>query len=85
MRVLPHRVVPTEKSGGANIHALLVCDFFRADEVRGVAGAGGGDGRVEGMGPGVAEGDAGGGGLDKFTGERVFEHAGLRGHGGSLL
>jgi hypothetical protein len=37
------------------------------------------------MGPGVAEGDAGRSGFDEFAREGVFEHAGLSGHGVSLL
>jgi hypothetical protein len=32
------------------------------------------------MGPGVAKSDAGRSGFDEFTRERIFEHAGLRGH-----
>jgi hypothetical protein len=83
--VLKDRVMAAVESGGADVEALLVRDFFWSDEMVGVAGAGGGDGGVERMSPGVAEGDAGRGGFDEFAGEGVFEHAGLRGHDGSLL
>jgi hypothetical protein len=48
----------------------------------GVAGAGGGDGRVKWMGEGIPEGDARGGGLYWCAGGDAFEHAGLSGHVG---
>ena len=80
MRVLVDGVVTAIEGGGADVEALLVGDFFGADEARGVAGAGGGDGGVEGMGPRVAESDSGRSGFDKLAGERVFKHAGLGGH-----
>src|SRR5882672_10252727 len=55
MGVLENGVMAAVEGGGADVEALLVGDFFGADKARGVAGAGGGDGGVEGMGPGVAE------------------------------
>jgi hypothetical protein len=80
MGVLVNGVMAAVKSGGADVEALLVGDFFGRDQVTRVAGARGGDGGVEGMGPGVPEGYAGRGGFDEFARERIFEHAGLRGH-----
>jgi hypothetical protein len=64
MGVLENGVMAAVEGGGADVEALLVGDFFGADEARGVAGAGGGDGGVEGMGPSVAEGYARRSGLD---------------------
>src|SRR5258706_9641801 len=64
MGVLENGVMSAVEGGGADVEALLVGDFFRADETRGVAGAGGGDGGIEGMGPGVAESYPGRSGLD---------------------
>ncbi len=64
VRVLIHGVMATEVSGGADGDALLVGDFLRADQARGVAGSGGGDGGIIGMCKVIAEGDAGGGGFD---------------------
>src|SRR5271169_2694231 len=49
MRVLIDGMVAAVESGGANIEALLVGDFFGADEAGGVAGARGSDGRIEGV------------------------------------
>ena len=80
MCVLVDGVVTAVESGGADVEALLIGDFFGADEAGGVAGAGGGDGGIEGMRPGVAEGDAGWCAFDKLAGERIFKHARLRGH-----
>ena len=80
MGVLIDGVVAAVESGGADVEALLVGDFFGDDETRGVAGAGGGDGGVVGMREGVAEGDAGRGGFDEFAGAAGFEHAGLGDH-----
>jgi hypothetical protein len=85
MGVLENGVMAAVEGGCADIEALLVGDFFGADETRGVAGTGGSDGGIEGMSPGVAESYAGRSGLDQFTREGIFEHAGLGGHGGSLL
>src|SRR5712671_3900556 len=58
MGVLENGVMAAVESGGADVEALLVGDLFGADEARGVAGAGSGDGGIEGMSPGVAEGYA---------------------------
>ena len=62
--VLVDSVMAAVEGGGANVEALRVSDFFRADEARGVAGACGGDGGVERMSEGVAESDAGRSGFD---------------------
>ncbi len=64
MGVLVDGVMATIERGGADVEALLVGDFFGDDKARGVAGAGGGDGGVVGVGEGVAESDPGGGGFD---------------------
>ena len=61
--VLKDGVVAAVKGGRADVEALLVGDFFGSDEMVGVAGAGGGDGGVKGMGERVSESDAGSGGL----------------------
>ncbi len=84
MGVLVDGVMAAVEGGRADVEALLVGDFFGADETWGVASAGGGDSGIVGMGPGVAEGDAGRSGFDKFAREGIFEHAGLRGHGKNL-
>jgi hypothetical protein len=80
MGVLEDGVMAAVESGGADVEALLVGDFFGVDEARGVAGAGGGDGGIEGVSESVAEGDARRGGFDLFGGVRAVEHAGLGGH-----
>ncbi len=85
MGVLVDGVMATVESSGANVEALLVGDFFRADEARGVAGAGGGNGGVERVSEGVAEGDARRGGFDEFAGARAIKHSGLSSHDGSSL
>ena len=85
MRVLIDGVMAAEKSGGADVEALFVVDFFRADEARGVAGARGGDGGIEGMRESVAESDARWSGLDEFGGISGLEHARLGGHGGEVF
>ena len=85
MGVLEDGVMAAVESGGADVEALLVGDFFGADEARGVAGARGGDGRIERVREGVAEGDARRGGFDEFAGVRAIEHAGLSSHDGSSL
>src|SRR5260370_32938673 len=70
---------------GADVEARLVGDFFGADEERGVASAGGGDGGVEGMSESVAESDAGRDGFDEFAGARAIKHARLSSHDGTSL
>jgi len=80
VRVLVDGVMAAEECGSANVQALLVVDFFRVDEAGRVTGAGGGDGRVEGMSESVAESDARRSGLDEFSGISGMEHARLSGH-----
>ena len=80
MGVLVDGVMTAVEGGGADVEALLVSDFFGADQAGSVAGAGGGDGGVKGMGPGVAEGDARRSSFDEFAREGIFEHSGLGGH-----
>ncbi len=80
VRVLIDGVMAAEVSGGADGDALLVGDFLRADQARGVAGSRRGNGGIEGMRKVIAEGDAGGGGFDlRFEG-RVVRWRELRGH-----
>jgi len=85
MGVLKNGVVAAEKSGGADIEAVLVVDVFWIDEARGVAGASGGDGGVVGMGEGVAEGNARRSGFHEVGSAAVFEHARLCGHVGEAF
>jgi hypothetical protein len=73
------------EGGGAYVEALLVGDFFGADQARGVTGASGGDGGIEGMSEGVAESDAGRARFDEFAGARAIKHAGLGSHDGTSL
>jgi hypothetical protein len=80
MRVLVHGVVATEKCAGANVEALLVGDFFTADETGRVTGARGGDGGVEGMSEGVAESDARRRAFDELCRVSAVKHARLSGH-----
>ncbi len=47
MSVLVDGVVAAVEGCGADVEALLVRDFFGADEARGVTGTGGGDGGIE--------------------------------------
>ena len=85
MRVLVDGVVAAVKRGGADVEALLVGDFFRRDQARGVAGARGGNGGVEWMGESIAEGDARRCGFDKFARTRAVKHARLCSHVGKVF
>src|SRR5258708_35405500 len=85
MSVLVDGVVAAVKGRGADIHALLIGNFFVADEPRRIAGACSSDGRIKRMREGVAKSDARRRGFDEFTGGRAFKHAGLRGHDGKLF
>ena len=58
VRVLIDGVVAGVERGGADGGALLFGDLLRTDQARSVAGARGGDGRVEGLREGVAQRDA---------------------------
>jgi hypothetical protein len=82
MGVLIDGVMAAVERGGADVEALLVGDFLGSNEARGIAGARGGNGGIEGMRESVAESDARGGGFDEFAGGRAIEHAGLSGHVG---
>ena len=57
--VLVDGVMAAIESGGADVEALLVGDFFGDDQARGIASAGGGYGGIVGMREGVAESDSG--------------------------
>ena len=83
MGVLVDGVMAAVEGGGADVGALLVGDFFGADEARGVAGARGGDGGIERMSEGVAEGDARRSGFDELARARAIEHARLSSHVGN--
>jgi len=80
--VLEDGVMAAVEGSGADVDALLVGDFLGPDEARGVAGAGRGDGGIEGMSEGVAERDTRRGGFDELAGTGAFEHAGLCSHVG---
>jgi hypothetical protein len=82
MRMLVDRVVAAEESACTNVQTLLVGDFFGNDKARGIAGAGGGNGGIEGMREGVAKSDAQRSGLNEFAGVLRMEHARLSGHRG---
>src|SRR6266567_6863 len=83
--VLVTGVMAAVKGGGTDVEALLVGDFFGADQAWRVAGASGGDGGIEGMGEVVAEGDARRAGFNEFAGARAIKHARLSSHDGSSL
>ncbi len=85
MGVLVDGVMAAVERGGTDVEALLVGDFFGADEARRVASAGGGDGGIEGMSESVAESDTRRAGFDEFAGARAIKHARLSSHGGSSL
>jgi hypothetical protein len=85
MGVLVDGVMAAVEGGGANVEALLVGNFFWADQPRGVTSAGGGDGGVKGMSEGVAESDARRAGSHEFAGTRAIKHARLSSHDGSSL
>ena len=85
MGVLVDGVMTAVERGGADVEALLVGNFFGADEARGVAGPGRGDGGVKRVSESVAESDARRGGFDEFAGARAIKHARLSSHGGSSL
>ena len=85
MSVLVDGVMAAVEGSGADVEALLVGDFFRANEPRRVASAGGGDGGIKRVCEGVAESDARRGGFDEFAGARAIKHARLGSHDGSSL
>ncbi len=85
MSVLVNGVMAAIEGGGADVEALLVGDFFGADEARSVAGAGGGDGGIERVSESVAESDARRDGFDEFAGTRAIKHARLTSHDGTSL
>ena len=80
MRVLIDGVVAAEISGGADGDALLVGDFLRSDQARGVAGSRCSDCGIEGMRKVIAKGDAGGGGFDLRFERSVVRWRESRGH-----
>jgi len=85
MGVLVDSVMAAVESGGANVEALLVGDFFRADKAGGVASAGRGDCGIKRVSESVAESNARRSGFDQFAGARAVKHAGLSSHDGSSL
>ncbi len=64
MGVLVDGVMAAVEGGCANVEALLVGDFFRADKAGRIAGARRGNGGIERMSEGIAESDARRGGFD---------------------
>ena len=64
MGVLVDGVMAAVEGGCANVEALLVGDFFRADEAGRIAAARRGNGGIERMSEGIAESDARRGGFD---------------------
>lgn len=64
MSMLVNGVMPAIESGGADVEALLVGDFFGCDETRSIASACGGDGGIVRVREGVAKRDAGWSGFD---------------------
>ena len=85
MCVLVDGVVAAVKGARADVDTLLVGNLFGSDQARRVAGACGSDGGVEWMREGVAEGDAGRAGFDKFAGARAVKHARLGSHVGKVF
>ncbi len=83
--VLIDGVMAAVESSGANVDALLVRDFFRADEARRVASARGGDGGIERVSESVAKSYARRAGFHEFAGARAIKHAGLGSHDGTSL
>ena len=69
MRVLIDSMMAAVESCGADIDALLLGDFFGADDARRIACAGGGDSRIIGMREEVAQGDARRGSFDGIGGK----------------
>ena len=80
VRMLVNRMMTAEKSGGANVEALLVVDFFGTDEARGVAGTRGSDCGIEGMRETVSESDTWWRRLNEFLWISTLKHARLGGH-----
>ena len=66
--VLIDGVVAAVERGRADVEALLVGDFFGADQAGGIAGASGGNGGIKRVGEGVAESDAWRRGLHSIAG-----------------
>ena len=80
VRVLIHGVVAAEVCGGADGDALLVGDFLRTDQTRGVAGSRCSNRGIVRMRKVIAEGDAGSGGFDMRFVRRVVRWRKSRGH-----
>ena len=85
MGVLIDGVMATVERGGADVEALLVGDFFGADEARRVASARGSDGGIKRVSESVAESDAWRAGFDEFARARAIKHARLGSHDGTSL
>ena len=80
MRVLINRVMPAVKGRGADVDALLVGDFFGADQSLRIAGARRRNRRIVRMRKRVAQSHDRRTGIDQFTGTRSIKHARLGGH-----
>ena len=64
MSMLVDGVMSAIESGGADVEALFVGDFFGCDETRSIASARGGDGGIVRVRESIAKGDAGWRGFD---------------------
>ena len=82
MGMLENGVMAAVKGGGTDVEALLVCDFIGSDEVRGIAGARGGDSGIEGMEKRIAQGDTGSARFHQAGVRCAIKHARLRSHVG---
>src|SRR5262249_11071228 len=80
MRVLIDRVMPAVKRGCANVDALLVCNFFRADQALRVARSRRSNRRIVGMRECIAQRYDRRTGIDQFSGARRIKHSGLGCH-----
>jgi hypothetical protein len=85
MGVLIDGMVAAIESSGTDVQALLVGDFFGADELRCVTRARGSDGGIEWVGKGIAQRYARRSGFNELPSAGAFEHAGLIGHDGRLF
>ena len=82
MRVLVDRVMPAIEGGRANIESLLVRDFVGIDQARGIAGARGGDGRIERVQEGVTQSHPRRARFHQARVRSALKHARLCGHVG---
>ena len=82
--MLINGVMSAVKSSGADVHPLLVGDFFRADQTRCVASARRRYCGIKRMREKIAQGNPWRSAFKAFT-RQTFEHSGLIGHGRRLF